>query len=39
MVGNVPVIGLETWEVEGVQAAATPQEAVQWALEHCRGGA
>jgi uncharacterized protein (TIGR00725 family) len=33
MVGNVPVIGLDTWEVQGVHAAATPEEAVHWALK------
>ncbi len=36
MVAGVAVIGVDTWAVEGVQAAATAQEAVERALE--RGG-
>jgi uncharacterized protein (TIGR00725 family) len=38
LVGKVPVIGLDTWVVEGVESAGTPEEAVQRALEHCRHG-
>jgi uncharacterized protein (TIGR00725 family) len=37
MVGNVAVIGLDTWEVDGVQPVASPAEAVARALEHTPG--
>ncbi len=39
MVGEIPVIGLGTWDIDGVQSAATPDEAVRCALERCRRGA
>jgi hypothetical protein len=39
MVGQVPVIGLDTWELEGVQTAETAEEAVRWALKRARGDA
>ena len=30
---NVPVIGLDTWEIEGIDRVGTPAEAVQRALQ------
>jgi uncharacterized protein (TIGR00725 family) len=39
MVGKIPVIGLDTWAIEGVESAGTPQEAVRRTLERCRSGA
>ncbi|HEX4279942.1 MAG TPA: hypothetical protein VHZ27_04195, partial [Solirubrobacteraceae bacterium] len=30
---DVPVIGLETWDVEGIERVDTPAEAVKSALE------
>jgi uncharacterized protein (TIGR00725 family) len=39
MVGEIPVIGLGTWEVEGVQSARTPAEAVDRALDQSTRGA
>jgi uncharacterized protein (TIGR00725 family) len=39
MVAGIPVIGLDTWEVDGVQTARTPQEAVQRALDRAGGDA
>lgn len=36
---GVPVIGLRTWEIEGVQRVGTPQEAVQRALGVIQGAA
>jgi uncharacterized protein (TIGR00725 family) len=38
MVAGVPVIGLDTWDVDGVQAARTPEEAVRRALAPAAGG-
>jgi uncharacterized protein (TIGR00725 family) len=29
---NVPVVGLDTWQIDGIEAAASPQEAVARAL-------
>jgi uncharacterized protein (TIGR00725 family) len=34
---DVPVIGLQTWEIEGVEPAHTPAEAVALALERAAG--
>jgi uncharacterized protein (TIGR00725 family) len=34
---SVPVVGLGTWEIEGVRAVPTPQAAVAGALELARG--
>ena len=31
--GGVPVIGLDTWEIEGIQRASSPTEAVARALQ------
>jgi uncharacterized protein (TIGR00725 family) len=39
MSGEIPVIGLGTWEVDGVQPAASPEEGVRRALEQARGRA
>jgi uncharacterized protein (TIGR00725 family) len=39
MVGEIPVIGLGTWAIEGVESAGTPLQAVRRTLEHCRSGA
>jgi uncharacterized protein (TIGR00725 family) len=39
MVAGIPVIGLDTWEVDGVQTAQTPQEAVTRALDRAGGDA
>ena len=38
MVADVPVIGIDSWDVEGVQAAGSPQEAVRRALALAAGG-
>jgi uncharacterized protein (TIGR00725 family) len=38
LVGKVPVIGIDSWDVEGVQAAGSPQEAVRRALALAAGG-
>jgi uncharacterized protein (TIGR00725 family) len=38
LVGEVPVIGIDSWDVEGVQAAGSPQEAVRRALALAAGG-
>jgi len=38
MVVEVPVIGIDSWDVEGVQAAGSPQEAVRRALALAAGG-
>jgi uncharacterized protein (TIGR00725 family) len=38
MVGEVPVIGLDSWDVDGVQVAGSPQEAVRRALALAAGG-
>jgi uncharacterized protein (TIGR00725 family) len=38
LVGKVPVIGINSWDVEGVQAAGSPQEAVRRALALAAGG-
>ena len=34
---NVPVIGLDTWEIEGIDRVGTPAEAVQRALQRAAG--
>jgi uncharacterized protein (TIGR00725 family) len=31
-----PVVGLETWEIDGIQAAGSPEEAVEAALARAR---
>jgi uncharacterized protein (TIGR00725 family) len=31
-----PVVGLETWEIDGIQAASSPEEAVEAALARAR---
>jgi uncharacterized protein (TIGR00725 family) len=38
MVGEVPVIGIDSWDVEGVQVVGSPQEAVRRALALAAGG-
>jgi uncharacterized protein (TIGR00725 family) len=38
MVGEVPVIGVDSWDVDGVQAVGSPQEAVRRALALAAGG-
>lgn len=38
MVGEVPVIGIDSWDVQGVQATRSPQEAVRRALAAAAGG-
>jgi hypothetical protein len=39
MVAGIPVIGLETWEVDGVQTARSAREAVTRALDRPGGDA
>ena len=34
---DVPVIGLETWEIEGVERVTTPTEAIERALQNASG--
>ena len=34
---SVPVVGLDTWEIDGILAVQTPQAAVARALELARG--
>jgi uncharacterized protein (TIGR00725 family) len=33
---GVPVVGLDTWKIDGVELAASPAEAVRRVLEHAR---
>jgi predicted Rossmann-fold nucleotide-binding protein len=33
---GVPVIGLQTWDIDGVEQAATPEDAAGRALVHAR---
>jgi uncharacterized protein (TIGR00725 family) len=34
---EVPVVGLHTWELDGIEAVDSPESAVALALEHARG--
>ncbi len=33
---GVPVVGLDTWEIDGVEVASSPADAVRRVLEHAR---
>jgi len=37
LAAGVPVVGLDTWSIEGIEAVASPSEAVTRALELARG--